>query len=177
MIYKGLLAHRYLMPIYVVLILLTTKIISDLKNYKRQLMVSIIAFTGLLSGNFWVYPQPISTGWDATLAHLPYYTLRHEMLQFIDNQGINYADIGTAFPNQRDFETTDLRKRGPSVFLLNDKRKNAFSTYDFNKNRFIFYSNVMNDFNDAELIELKTHWHSIKSLKRGQIEIILFEKN
>lgn len=180
LIYKGLLAHRYLIPVYVVIILLTTKIISDLKNYKRQLLAAFIAFTGLLSGNFWVYPQPISTGWDATLAHLPYYELRRKMLQFIDNQQINYDDIGTAFPNQRDFETTDLKdfkKETPSVFLLNDKRKNTFSTYDFNKNRFIFYSNLMNDFNDAELIELKTHWHSVKSLKKGQVEVILFEKN
>lgn len=196
LIYKSLLAHRYLMPVYVVLILLTTKIISDLKNYKRQLMAAFIAFTGLLSGNFWVYPQPISTGWDATLAHLPYYELRREMLQFIDNQHINYTDIGTAFPNQRDFETTDLKtdlkadlkanlkadlknseKEVPSVFLLNDKRKNTFSTYDFDKNRYIFYSNLMNDFNEAELNELKTHWHRIKSLKKGQVEVILFKKN
>ncbi len=173
LIYKGLLAHRYLMPVYVVLILLTTKIISDLKNYKRQLIAAFIAFTGLLSGNFWVYPQPISTGWDATLAHLPYYELRREMIQFIDNQQINYADIGTAFPNQRDFETTDLKKETPSV----KKVKTTFATYNFDKNRFIFYSNMMNDFNDAELMELKTHWHSIKSLKKGQVEVILFEKN
>ena len=170
LIYKGLLAHRYLTPIYVVLILLTVKTISDLKNYKRQLIISFIAFMGLATGNFWVYPQPISTGWDATLAHLPYYGLRCAMLQFIDNQHIDYSEIGTAFPNQREFETTDLVKRDPSV-------QNHFSTYNFEKHRLIFYSNIMNEFSDADLIELKTNWHPIKTLKKGQIEVILFKKN
>ncbi len=170
LIYKGLLAHRYLMPIYVVLILLTTKIISDLKNYKRQLIVAFIALIGLISGNFWIYPQPISTGWDATLAHLPYYELRREMLQFIDSQQIRHEDIGTAFPNQRDFETIDLKKTDPSV-------SDHFSTYNLSKNRFIFYSNIMNEFSELELIELNTNWYKLKTIKKGQIEVILFEKN
>jgi hypothetical protein len=169
LMYKGLLAHRYLMPIYVVLILLTVKIISDLKNFKVQLIVVLMAFFGLASGNFWVYPQPISTGWDATLVHLPYYELRNEMLQFIDNQQINYEDIGSAFPNQRDFETTDLKKGDPSV-------QNHFSTYNLSKNRFIFYSNVMNEFSYTDLIELKTNWRIVKSFKKGQVEVIFFEK-
>jgi hypothetical protein len=170
LIYKGLLAHRYLMPIYVVLILLTVKIISDLKNYKRQLVVALIALFGLASGNFWVYPQPISTGWDATLAHLPYYDLRNDMLAFIDSQHINHEDIGSAFPNQRDFETTDLKKIDPSV-------KNHFSTYNLSKNRFVFYSNIMNEFSEADLVELKTNWRAIKVFKKWQIQVILFEKN
>jgi hypothetical protein len=177
LIYKGLLAHRYLMPIYVVLILLTTKIISDLKNHKKQLTVGFIVLIGLALGNFWVYPQPTSTGWDATLAHLPYYKLRREMLQFIDNQHINYADIGTAFPNQRDFETTDLRKRDSREGGTSSSVQNHFSTYNLTKNRFIFYSNIMNEFSDGDLIELKTNWHSIKTLNAGQVELILFEKN
>jgi hypothetical protein len=177
LIYKGLLAHRYLMPIYVVLILLTVKIISDLKSHKRQLIVAFIALLGLASGNFWVYPQPISTGWDATLAHLPYYKLRREMLQFIDNQQISYSEIGSAFPNQRDFETIDLKERLSNSSILYQSVQNRFSTYDLSKNRFVFYSNVFNEFSDADLIELKTNWRIIKSLKSGQVEVILFEKN
>jgi hypothetical protein len=176
LIYKGLLAHRYLMPIYVVLILLTVKIISDLKNYKRQLVVALIALLGLASGNFWVYPQPISTGWDATLAHLPYYDLRKEMLEFIDIQHINHEDIGTAFPNQRDFETTDLTKTAPSRLYRDKSVKNHFSTYNLAQNRFVFYSNVMNEFSDSDLIELKNDWHAIKVLKKGQVQVVLFKK-
>jgi hypothetical protein len=176
LLYKGLLAHRYLMPIYVVLILLTTKIISDLKNHKRQLVVALVGLLGLASGNFWVYPQPISTGWDATLAHMPYYELRKEMLQFIDNQQIDYADIGSAFPNQRDFETTDLKKTDPSVYSSSGMKKKHFLTYDLTTNRFVFYSNVMNEFTDADLVELKTNWRPIKSLSKGKVEVILYEK-
>ena len=73
-----------------------------------QPLLFTMAFMGLLSGNFWVYPQPISTGWDSTLAHLPYYKLRNEMLQYIDNQGIKCSDVGTAFPNWRPSKLVDL---------------------------------------------------------------------
>jgi hypothetical protein len=177
LIYKGLLAHRYLMPIYVVLILLTVKIISDLKNYKRQLIIALIALFGLASGNFWVYPQPISTGWDATLAHLPYYSLRNDMLAFIDSQSINYEDIGTAFPNQRNFETTDLKKSPPLVASSLVMTSDRFSTYNLTKNRYIFYSNVMNEFSEVDLMILKTNWRVIKLLKKGQVEVILLKKS
>jgi hypothetical protein len=167
-IYKGLLNHRYLLPIYTVACLLCVKLISDLKGGQRQLGLSILIFWGLASGNLWVYPQPIATGWDSTLAHLPYYHLRNEMIQFIDNQKISYADIGTAFPNLRSFHLVDL-KNTPSV-------SNDFARLDFEKNRYIFYSNVMNEFTEKQLNELQNHWKIVHILRGGQVEVILYGK-
>ena len=171
-IYKGLLNHRYLLPIYVVANLLAVKIISDTKICRRQILFGSILLVGLASGNFWVYRQPTATGWDSTLAHLPYYRLRREMLQLIDNQHLNVADIGTSFPNQRSFRLIDLVETDPSVF----PSKSSFAELDFSKNRYIFYSNVMNGFSAEELNELKNHWKIVKILRGGQVEIVLYEK-
>lgn len=166
-LYQGLLNHRYLLPIYITVCLLCVKLISDLKDWRQQLKISAIVFFGLASGNFWVYPQPIATGWDSTLAHLPYYRLRNEMLQFIDNQNISYADIGTAFPNLRSFALIDL-KTHPSV--------SSFVRLDLSKNQYVFYSNVMNELTGEQLHVLKTHWQVVHILRRGQVEVILYKK-
>lgn len=166
-IYQGLLNHRYLLPIYIAACLLCVKLISDLKDWRQQLKISAVVFLGLASGNFWVYPQPIATGWDSTLAHLPYYRLRNEMIQFIDNQKISHADIGTAFPNLRSFRLVDLNT---------DLSQSSFARLDLNKNHYVFYSNVMNELTGEELDELKKYWQAVHILRGGQIEVILYKK-
>ncbi len=166
-IYQGLLNHRYLLPIYITACLLCVKLISDLKNWRQQLKISAFVLLGLASGNFWVYPQPIATGWDATLAHLSYYRLRNEMIQFIDSQGIKHEDIGTAFPNLRSFSLVDLKT---------DTTATDFARLDLSKNHYVFYSNVMNELTGAELEELRKHWQIAHILRGGQIEVILYKK-
>ena len=166
-IYQGLLNHRYLLPIYITACLLGVKLISDLKNWKQQLKISLVALLGLASGNFWVYSQPIATGWDSTLAHLPYYRLRNDMIQFIDSQQISYNDIGTAFPNLRSFSLVDL-KTDPSV--------SDFARLDLNKNSYVFYSNVMNELTSEELDTLRKQWQVVHILRGGQVEVILYKK-
>jgi hypothetical protein len=181
LIYKGLLAHRYLLPIYITLDFLALKLISDLKTGKMQIMLFCLAFIGLLSGNFWVYPQPISTGWDSTLAHLPYYRLRNDMIQYIDNQGIKHSDIGTAFPNLRPSKWVDLTENALARNVATEEGN--FSALDFENNHYIFYSNVMNDFNKKELATLADNWKIEKAfsypnfLTRGKlVEVILYKK-
>jgi hypothetical protein len=164
LIYKGLLAHRYLLPIYLTINFLCLKLISDLKSGKLQNALYALTFVGLITGNFWVYPQPISTGWDSTLAHLPYYNLRLEMLQYIDKEKINRQDIGTAVPNVRPPQLVDLQDNIP------------FSKIDFEKNKYILYSNVMNDFSKNDLDVLKTGWKTVKILRGGQVVFILYKK-
>ena len=167
-IYKGLLQHRYLLPIYLIMNLLCLKIISDLKIGKLQNGLYILVFVGLLSGHFWVYPQPIATSWDTTLAQLPYYRLRNDMIQYIDNQQFKYEDIGTAYPNLASFKFIDLKEP--------IENQTSFSPINFNKNKYIFYSNVMNDFNKKELDELSQNWKPLKILRGGQVEVILYER-
>ena len=89
----------------------------------------------------------MATGWDSTLAHLPYYSLRKEMLDLIAENHLDIATIGTAFPNYNALETVDLN---------NDNR--YFAKKDFSQNKYIFYSNIMNDFSAEELQTLQNTW-------------------
>ncbi|MFM2268090.1 MAG: hypothetical protein RL757_1531 [Bacteroidota bacterium] len=158
LLYVGLNGHRYFLPIYISLILLA---LSILKSQKTKW----ILIFGLLTGNFWVYPQPIATGWDATLAHLPFYELRKEMMNYIDKNNLNMSDIGTVFPQ------LDAQE---NLSLNGDIR--TFAAKDFKKNKYIFYSNIMNDFTAEELQTLQKDWKKRFILGGGQVEVILYEK-
>ena len=158
LLYVGLSGHRYFLPIYIVSFLIVLDLIKN--NYVKTALI-----LGLLSGNFWVYPQPMATGWDSTLAHLPYYSLRKEMLDLIAENHLDIATIGTAFPNYNALETVDLN---------NDNRH--FAKKDFSQNKYIFYSNVMNDFSAEELQTLQNTWKKRFVLQKGQVKVILYEK-
>ena len=158
LLYTGLSGHRYFLPIYIVSFLIVLDLVEN--NY-----VKIALIFALLSGNFWVYRQPTATGWDSTLAHLPYYTLRKEMLGLIDENHLDITTIGTVFPNCNVLETVDLN---------NDNRH--FAKKDFAQNKYIFYSNIMNDFSAEELQTLQNTWKKRFILQKGQVEVILYEK-
>ena len=162
LIHKGLLLHRYLLPIMFALNLTAIYLIlhGDLK-FKNGLLG--LAFIGLATGNFWIYPKQIAQGWDATLAHVPYYELRTEMLYFIEEEGLNRKDIGSAFPNISGSRYTDLADYDDN-----------FVKFDLNKNAYILYSNVMNDFSDEELLELEKNWFIVKEIRSGGVCFILY---
>jgi len=162
LIHKGLLLHRYLLPIMFTLNLTAIYLIlnTDLK-FKNGLLG--LAFIGLTTGNFWVYPKHIAQGWDATLAHVPFYELRAEMIKFIDEEGLDRKEIGSAFPNISGSRYTDLTEV--------DKN---FVRFDLKENDYILYSNVMNDFSDEELVELEKNWATIKEINSGGVCFILY---
>jgi len=147
LLHEGLMSHRYLLPITLSITLL------------------FYHLSVLLTGNFWVYPKHIAQGWDATLAHIPYYKLRNKMMQYIEQEGIPLTEIGTVFPNIGPLEIYDLK--GQSTGL--DKK-------DFNKNKYFFYSVVYNDVSDEELQELENEWTVLKEFKAYGIAVILYKK-
>jgi hypothetical protein len=164
--YKNLSGHRYLIPVF---FLGTLTVLYHLLNRKitiwKPFILGILA-VGILSGNFWVYPDRISKGWDAMLAYLPYQHLRKEMIQYIDRQHINYPEVGTDFPNNVPMKFIDLNDDARSFGSLEDNMENF---------RYVFYSNIFNGFSDAELKALQSEWKIIKALKSGQVKVILYE--
>lgn len=152
--------NRYLLPAFLLLHLLVTYFIVISNSKKGWLMAILIA---LLSGTFWIYPKQIAQGWDGTLAHLPYYELRKEMIDFIQKKGIPFTEIGTEFPNKGALDFYDLS--GQTA---------GFADKDFENNRYIFYARVMNDFTDEELRALAEDWEEIKVLEQWPIQVILY---
>jgi hypothetical protein len=168
LLHKGLLSHRYLLPITLTLSLLFYAIWVQFVHYKAfklQTISYLIAFSGLFTGNFWIYPRSIAQGWDATLAHIPYYDLRQKMIAYIDEQQIPYEAIGTVFPNIGPHETYDLLGK-----------KEGFVRKDWAQNQYIFYSNVYNDFSDEELLDLEANWKVMQTYEFGGIEVLLYQK-
>ncbi|MBI5915365.1 MAG: hypothetical protein HY842_08310 [Bacteroidetes bacterium] len=164
--YKGLLAHRYLLPVFLALNFLVFYLFktSRGKGFRLTLALKFLLLVGLASGNFWVYPKKISQGWDSTLAHLPWYWLQEQVENFIQKSGIAYGKIGTAFPNIGPREAIELNRVG-----------DGFAEKNLKTNCYVFYSNIMNDFTNEEIDELEGRWEPVFSEKKRGVCVILYK--
>jgi hypothetical protein len=166
--YKGLLAHRYLLPVFLslnilVFSILLTEMHASGEIGRRKWLVFLLCL-GLLSGNCWVYPRKISMGWDSTLAHLPWYSLLAEAQVYLREQGIPPASVGTAFPNI-----------GPRKYYDPADMRDGFPEKQLDSSCYILYSNVMNDFRDEEIDELEERWMKLRTMERGGVELVIYK--
>lgn len=163
--YKVLNSHRYFIPITMLFTILAGYMLFNVITIRTtRIVIYCIMLFGLLSGNFWTYPDTVAKGWDATLAHIPYYSLRNKMLDYIDSQEISFTDIGTEVPNNGRLKYYDLS---------DDER--YIPIKDFKHNKYIFYSNVYNMFTDEEIAALKKHWIVIKEYRCLLIRVTLYK--
>ncbi len=166
LLHKGLSGHRYLLPVYLLFSLLVSYYLFEYSaNIKLRNIFFVIITIGLLSGNFWVYPDKISKGWDSSLSYLPYFHLREKMMNYMKESSIPFDKTGTAFPNLSKFEYIDLSNQDGS-----------FAPLDLKSNNYVFYSNIYNDFNDSELFELNANWKKIQEFKLIQVKVALYKK-
>jgi hypothetical protein len=163
LLHVGLLAHRYLLPIFVSLAMLTFHLANETLDKRLINRVLGVVVAGLLTGNLWIYPRGIAMGWDSTLAHVPWYEISLRMKKHIHALKIPMETVGTAFPNIGSREIIEL-----------NGNSEGFSEKDFSKNCYILYSNVMNDFTNPEIETLERNWLEIKRLEYGGIYVILF---
>ena len=164
--FEYLTNHRYILPLIMLLHLLfvfyTTKAISSSRIKTGIFSISLIS---LLLGNFWVYPEKIAQGWEASLAHLPFYNLQLEMNNYLDEHKIPYHEVGTTFP---------ILGKHDVIFLNGDNR--AFQSKNVGKDKYVLYSNSMNDFSDKEIELLHVDYQVVKTLNSPTVYIQLFER-
>ncbi len=130
---KNLLGHRYLIPLYLTFSIFVAKILfSSYTNLKLRKILIVIWLFSIISGNFWVYPDKISQGWDSTLCHLPYYKLRKQAIEYLDKQKIDINKVHSFFPNTAIIDEIDLN---------GDYR--SFKDYTEDA-KYILYSNIYN---------------------------------
>ena len=161
---RNLLGHRYLLPIYLSFALLCAHILFTQKMNKK-LRLSLIGLWLLLltTGNFWIYPDKIAKGWDSTLAHLPYYKVRQQALEYLDKQHIDYQNVQSFFPNASVIDDIDLN---------HDNRK----FMDFNNGSdYVVYSNIFN-INDEDYNLIKNQYSVIKQFKSGSLYMDICKK-
>ena len=149
-LFSGLTAHRYFLPINLLLAFYFIRMVqlSELKmNSKKIILIctSLILWTGHLL----VYPPQIDQGWDASLAHKPYFSLRSQAENYIMENKLDKAEICSAFP--------DLAQ-GKYYFL--DQDESAFQSSQQSACKYVLLSNVHNDIEpqDFEEYELIKEW-------------------
>lgn len=166
LVYKILSSHRYILPVFVVIVTLVSYIIFEKLNNKHiQNTIYIILVAGLISGNFWVYPDKIAKGWDATLAHIPYYGLRLKMIQYLDEQKVPFNKVLSDVPNVSPLNYVDLS--GDYRHFEQEKMEAC---------DYVFYSNIFNNFTDEQIDELKSKWILVKEYKQMQVFVRLYKR-
>lgn len=166
LIYSGLNAHRYVWPLMLVINFMAVKTMTDHMDYKRLLRTSLVFVLINVSAHLWVYPDKISQGWDVTLAHVPYHGQVKECLDYAQKIGIDRDDIGTAFP-----------ATNSEYHIWLGKDNIPLKTKNMDADKYILYSNVMNDFTDEELDKLKSDFKQIYYTERNRIKVTLYKKS
>ncbi|MDR0799504.1 MAG: hypothetical protein LBN18_07090 [Dysgonamonadaceae bacterium] len=135
---------RYFMLQYILVALVAGKLLFALLKEKQAKIISILLILGLWSGHFWIYPEKIPMAWDTTLAHLPYYDLRQDMLRYLDDNQIDYKETASFFP---------AAAGGKFIDLSTDERQ--FAALDFQANKYVIYSNIAN-WSDEDIDTVQT---------------------
>ncbi|AKQ47086.1 hypothetical protein TH63_17885 [Rufibacter radiotolerans] len=160
------IGHRYWLVEFVLLGLLTAHLLQvTVKRKEARAGIYALLLVSLVSGHFWLYPQRVAKGWDATLAHLPYFELRQQMLTYLDQQQIPREEVGSDFPNLAAPSDTDLNK---------DHR--TFPAKNLAAQSYILYSNVFNGFTNEELEDLQEKWVVLHEVRAGQVYMRLYQK-
>lgn len=154
------MGHRYFIPSYLGFAVLAFVL---LQYYQNKKIIFTVLLMSLLMGNFLVYPDKISQGWDASLAHLPYWELRQKAIKYLDENEIKINNTASFFPNNTSIDAVDL----------NDDQRTFL---DFSGNEdYILYSNVFN-IKDGEYEMIESNYVIIKSFKNNGIRIEILKK-
>jgi hypothetical protein len=79
------MGHRYYIPSYLCLGLISFILINE---YKIKKTIYIGLLSSLLLGNTIVYSDSFAQGWDASLAHVPYWNLRKKAIEYMNDKFI-----------------------------------------------------------------------------------------
>jgi len=163
--------HRYFLPTILLVSILFVLFLGFIKSQKARNFAFVVAVMALLSGHFWVYPDRIAKGWDASLAYLSYFKLNDEATAYIEDKNISFEAVGSEFPAVNPRKFTHLKETDLRHFI----DKDAYELTDF---KYILQSNVMNDFSEQDLEALqpaKGDWRLEKEFRNGQVYIRLYE--
>ena len=154
---------RYFMPLILLLTIFSLTNLTKFYSEKKMKFVFILILCFEITGHFWIYPEKVTTIWDSTLAHLPYYELRDECFDYIDQNKLDYNDIaaGFGFYDNRSF----VELKNSDKIISRNKDKSYF-----------IYSNVSN-IPDDWIDEFKNPrlWSPIKSFQKGFVIITIYK--
>ena len=154
--------HRYFIVSYIALILFAFIILQKFNNRKK--LIYTLLCVGLITGNLWMYPKSLSQGWNATLGHLPYHSLRLEAIDYLNENNINIEEVASFFPNYNILDYIDFN---------GDKR--SFAKFNTNK-KYVFYASVYN-LTEEEQKTLTNHYSVLKQFHKFNTTINIYILN
>jgi hypothetical protein len=85
-------------------------------------------------------------------------------MKYLDNQQIPYNEVGSGVPNITELKYTHL---------TDDDRK--FHFHNLNNDRYILFTNIVNDFSDKEIESLKKNWMVLHSAQCFGVTMTLYQ--
>lgn len=161
------IVHRYFLVYFLLIGIFVLSYLPLLQKKVSQKIWMGCIMISLISGHFWVYPNPIAKGWDSFLAFLPYFELKEKMAAYVQQEGIPHNQIATESPANICTKFTHLTN---DTIHWQDKEDKSFVN-----NEYIIQSNVMNNYTDNELDSLDNHWILRKEFRAYQVYIRLYE--
>jgi len=153
---------RYFMPQYFLLTILALIGFNKYFSEKKMKIVLILVLCFELTGHFWIYPDKIAKSWDCTLAHMPYYGLREECFNYIDQQELDYHHISAGFCLYGNRGFVELKNNSKSVGTNENCKYFIFSNI----------SNIEDSF--ADEFKNKSHWIPVKKFEKGLVYITIY---
>lgn len=154
---------RYFMPQFFLLTVLTLLGLDKIYSEKKMKIALIVILCFELTGNLWIYPDRMAKSWDGTLAHLPYYELREECFDFIDQQKLDYHHISAGFCLYGNRGFIELKNEGKRVGTDENCGYYLFSNI----------SNVGDSF--AGDLRNPSHWVPVKKFEKGLVYITIYK--
>jgi len=163
--FKGLMGHRYFIPVYITAIVFSVHLIDRFGTKKLiQNLLFIFLFSSFFAGHFIVYPPKIAQGWDASLAYLPFIKQEQKLEDFLSEQKIKKSQVVADFP-----------VLSPNSLLRLTNDTSVFKAIDEDSFTYIVFSNVFNNFTDAQIACLK-QLKTVKDFSKGSIILQLKRK-
>ena len=154
---------RYFILQYMLVALISGLLLFRFIERKKAKMICIGLIIGLWSGHGWIYPDKVSGGWDTMLAHIPYYQLRRDALNYLENNHIDFQSVGFFFP---------ATSQGKYIELNDDER--VFATFDLETNQYVAFSNIAN-WDDETIDEVTSHWILVKAFEKNRVFIRIYK--
>lgn len=152
--------HRYFVISFIILNFLSFYLLIEFYRLKK-IIYTILLFT-LITGNLWVYPREIAQGWDASLAHLPYYNLRYQAILYLDTEKIDINTVATFFPNTTTLDNIDFNEDYRSFVHFNGQ------------NEYVLFSNIFN-LTDKDYHILDNNYSIHKRFEKNNIYINIYK--
>lgn len=154
---KIVILSRYYMPMFFVVCVLVFRWVYILWNGKGVKIFALAAGLFFITGNFWVYPEKVATAWDATLAHIPFYKLKAQSIEFLRQENVDFNKVSGGFGftgYQKYFDLSD-----DELYISNDVN-----------NKYFIYSNISNAPDDIiDQFNDENKWKKLKSFKKGRV--------